>query len=503
MQRHISGLPRPAVLHRVGALGWVAGCVVLAAGCGSKSTPAPPPAATAPRYPGVELVVACADPGFARTLSGPIAGWTGRTGAKATVQAKPKEEGPTVDVLVIRPYELGELGARDALTPLPSAFTTDVTPLDYPSISAKYREMLGSWAGAAVALPLAGDGYVLAYRADKFQDEQAQRAFQAGRKRPLAPPATWEEALDVAAFFAGHQKAPSLPPVPADPDRLLTEFHQIAACYDREARSEFQKQAAGDALAFHVATGTWTPRLDAPAFAAAAEWLANARPYRMPTPTDPVAALSDGSAVLAVLTLAEVGRLPKDSGGAIDPRFRVAALPGTQAYFAPDGRRTTVGGGGNYVPYLGSRGWLAVVRKGSPNADAAWNLLAELASPAALLARVSDPAADAGPVRTDHATADRSQLWLRYGFDAARTKQLADAVAKSLRFTVTNPAIVLRTPDRVPRMAALEASVRKAATGQTPPADAMREAQAAWLTMDAAANAEELTRWRRQAVNLP
>ena len=91
--------------------------------------------------------------------------------------------------------------------------------------------------------------------------------------------------------------------------------------------------------------GTWTrepdskelqqrtgqPKVKSPAFLAAAKWLADTRPYRPVEASDnPVAALDTGSAVLAVLSLAEVARLPKDSAtGGVQARFKVANLPGT------------------------------------------------------------------------------------------------------------------------------------------------------------------------------
>jgi hypothetical protein len=282
-------------------------------------------------------------------------------------------------------------------------------------------------------------------------------------------------------------------------------FHQLAACYDRAARTDARQSGANPGLAFHFHPDTWKPRLGAPGFTAAADWLSRTRPLRPAEPSDdPIAALDRGSAVVAVLSLAEVGRLPRDEKtGEVAARFKLAPLPGTRTYFDNAGKRKSAEQRANYVPYLGSGGWVGVVFKRSPARDAAWDLLAELGSPTAAAARLSDPHLGAGPYRTEHLDESRDQVWLRYGFDAARTRELGGALRRYVRPEVSNPALVLRTPDRAALMASLEAEVRKAATGALAPAEAMKQAQAAWQKHDTARPREELVRWRRNAIGLP
>jgi multiple sugar transport system substrate-binding protein len=208
--------------------------------------------------------------------------------------------------------------------------------------------------------------------------------------------------------------------------------------------------------------------------------------------------------VVAVLSLAEVGRLPRDEKtGEVAARFKLAPLPGTRTYFDAAGQRKPAERQANYVPYLGSGGWVGVVFKRVPAQEAAWDLLAELASPTAAAARLSDPNLGAGPYRTEHLDESRDQVWLRYGFDAARMRELSAAMRRYVRPEVSNPALVLRTPDQAKLMALLEAEVRRAASGSLAPAEAMKEAQAAWQKLDAAHAHEELVRWRRNAIGLP
>lgn len=483
-------------------LGTVVGC----GGCGPTT---PPTATTGPRQPlaGVTLTVACADPAFARRLSDRAAGWAGKTGAIVRVEAKAPADAPGADVVVIRPAEIGAFAVRGELAPVPSEVRVAEHALQWGRIAVVYRSNLVGWAGEPLAVPLAGDGYALVYRADKFADEGRRKAFAAALSgRVLEPPATWEDLTDVAKFFAANG-TPSLPPLPADPQRLAAHFQQIAACYDRPAQSDvdlkkFGADAADPGTSFHVQTGTWQPRLTAPGFAAAAGWLAQTRPYRMPgTSDDPVAAL-DGPAVMAVLSLAEIARLPKE-GGVVAKRFKVAPLPGTRSYFDAAGKRHDAARQGNYVPFVGSGAWVAGVRKTSPHAAAAADLLADLAGPAGSLAAVGTAAAGVGPFRVEHVAPERRDVWLGYGFDADGTQALFAAVRQYLGSNVTNPAIVLRTPDQAAVMAILDAEVRKAANGESSPEAAMGRADAAWKALDAKRPADELIKWRRNAVGLP
>jgi ABC-type glycerol-3-phosphate transport system substrate-binding protein len=175
-------------------------------------------------------------------------------------------------------------------------------------------------------------------------------------------------------------------------------------------------------------------------------------------------------------------------------------LPGTRTYFDAAHKPVPAGPAGNFVPFLGFGGKVGVVFKRSPGAAAAWDLLAELASPAAGRAILSNPELGAGPYRIEHT---EPRIWLGYGFDADRNEELARATARYLGVTVSNPVLALRTPDQAELMAALEAEVRKAAAGQATGAEAMKRAAEAWRKHDADKNAEELRRWRRNSVVLP
>jgi len=487
---------------------WIAGLLIgslivvvaFVIGC---PAPTPPPVPTVPgkAFEGVALTLACADPAFADALAQRGAGWAARTGATLSV----RPESAHADVAVIRPGALGAFAARGELDALPLSYRVAGHSLQWDRMLSVYRSGLTSWSAEPVALTLAADGYALVYRADKFADDRHRKGFaeKFGGRRQLSAPTTWEDVADIAGYFAEADKAPSLPPLPADPERLLTRYLQIVACYTHEARATGvpDPDPQQNSLYFRMPEG-WPHRLAAPAFQAALEWFARTHPFRPPatTPNDPVKALDSGTAVMAVLALAEMGRLPRD-GDAVSARFRVAPLPGTRGYFDAAGKLVPVATHANYIPYLGSGGWVGVVFKRSANGAAAWDLLAELAGRDATTAAVSSPTTGAGPLRGEHV--DSSAIWVRYRFDAVRTQALVDAMRHYVGMNVMNPVLTMRTPDRVTLMGLLEPQVRKAAMGQTPAPAAMQAAIAAWNDYEATTKERaQITRWRLNAVGL-
>ena len=491
--------PHCLVAVGLGLLGGLAGALV---GCGGSTAPPIVPNGTT-GYPGVALTVACDDPAFAREFGNRARAWSGRTGA--TVKVEPQSA--NADLLLLRPATLGGPASRNELAPLPTALRAGNNPLQWDRILDIYRRNLASWGEDYLGLPVAGDAFVLVYRADSFADPQHKAAFASKfAQRPLSSPATWEDLADVAAYFAEVQGKPSLPPLPVDPVRLATHFHQIAACYDRLAVADADRSnASGQGLSLHFQRDSWQHRLGTPGFLATFQWFADTKAFRPPEASDdPIAALDRGSAVVAVLSLAELARLPKDPAtGGVSAKFKVAPMPGTRTYFDAAGVRLPAGRQANYVPYLGSGGWIGAVAKSSANAAAAWDLLADVASVAGSSALMSEPAAGIGPFRNEHLDDARDAIWHGYQFDPERSRDLANAVRHYVSANVINPALPLRTPDQAARTTALEVEIRKAATGQLPPAVARANAAESWQKLDATQNPDERTRGRRNSVGLP
>jgi len=486
----------------------VAGLVLcVTAGC-----PARPAAPTAPPPAAVKLSVACSDPVYAARLGQLAKAWAGRTGVAVRVVPDPA----AADILVIPPGQLGATLTQPGFEclPLPPAFKEADHPLQRGRIAEVYRDTLSNWAGEVVGLPLVGDGAVLIYRADRLAAPAARADFAAKFGRPLQPPRTYEDILDVAAYFSTAEGRPSLPPLPGAPGELSTLFARVVACYDRPAagavnagRDAPTTPVPATALDLLADPLTGTPRFQGPGFLAAARWLAATVPFR-PAP-GPVPALPRGpavelGAVLDLMALRDLATLPLDPAtGGVAARFAVAPLPGTRSYFDAAGKPAAAADEGNFVPYLGARTLIGVVRKSCPEPQAAWDFLADAAAAPGSAATLSDPATGSGPLRREHVDEANEKLWLAYKFDAAQSRELSLALRRFLALNVANPATVTRLPDADARLAALDGILRRLGTGGLTPEAAMAEATAAWKASDAQVPPADLARLRRHAAGAP
>lgn len=480
-----------------------------AGGCGPSNTTVP--SEKAKPYAGATVRLSCPHREFAAVVAPLARAWAGRTGATVEVVADPMAPGDAIDVGVIPAAELGTWADRGELAVVPTSLRAAGNAYQRQDVLDVYRERLAGWGRQTLALPLSGGGDVIVYRADRLADVPTREKFAARFGRAPDRLATWEDFAEWAELLAALDGKPSLPPQPADPARLADLFFRVAACYDRPAlndnavsRRRAEPGFEAEMLSFQSRSDTGAPRLDAPGFVAAAGWLARLRATKcLPDgpPGDPVAALADGTASLAVLSLDELARLPRERG-MVPPRFGVAQLPGTRTYFDPAGGKPVPVTGANYIPYFAG-GLLGVVRTRCAHPEAAFDLLADLGGPTLSRELVSDPRLGVGPFRESHLSQERLVIWLGYGFDDVRSRALQAALQQNVRADVKNPAFGLRGPDHAALTEALAAELRRLASGEE--ADAARavgRANAAWEQLDAKVPPKTLLSWRRHAAGL-
>ena len=433
-----------------------------------------------------------------------VRAWEARTGATVTIKREPMNPTDATDVGIIPSGELGAWAEPGHLSAVPAKLRADAA-FQWTGLLPAYGERLVEWGGQTLAVPLTGDGYVIVYRADRFAEKTAADLFQARGKGALAAPSTWEEFADVAALFAEIDKKPSLPPLPTDPDRLFDLLSRVAASCDRPALSDFQLanrvEQDRNALAFQFTMTTGKSRLRNSGFLIAAEWLARLRAANaLPAAggaDDPTAALAEGRAVLALLSLDQLARLPRE-GGAVPARFALAGVPGTRNMF---GEKRTPEMPPNFVPYF-SGGRLGVVRTRCPHQEAAFDLLTDLGSPARGAELIATPGLGAGPTRVVHVDRERLLLWLGYGFDEERSKLLQDTMRHYTEQTVKNPTFGLRGPDRAALIKAADKPVRELGTGGVSASDRLKQVEDAWQELDAKVPEADRLRWRQRAAGL-
>ncbi|CAN5347111.1 hypothetical protein BH11PLA2_BH11PLA2_51610 [soil metagenome] len=466
-------------------------------GCPSNT---PPPTVTVVPKPfaGMTLKIGGMDTELTKALYNRAQGWATRNDAKIILVTE-----EAADVTFVTPAVVGIAAALDLSLSVPEELKTLEHPGQWIRILPVDRDRLSGWVGEPRAFPVSGEGAVLVLRTDLLSDPAvtAKHVAKFGKTLP-ALPGTWDDIAEIAETFAELNKA-ALPR-----ETVLSDFLRVAACNDRVALAEsdllktdsLQKSKAG-MLSFLHDAASGEPRLTTPGFVAAAAWTKRVQPGRTQATVETVTALSEGKIVMAVLTLAELARLPKEAGQ-VAKQFAVAPLPGSRSAF-DSATQTTVDfstrTGGNYVPYF-SAGTFGLVRKQCVNAAAAWDLLADLGGPARSLELLSETRLGCGPFRAEHLEQSREMIWQRYGFDAERTTALADALRRSIAVAIANPALTVRSTDASELMKLLEKSVTAAASGTLSPAAAMEQANDAWKQHDA--RIPQAKEWRRRSAGL-
>jgi len=459
--------------------------LLLVAGC----TRTDPVAEPKPRFEGVELRVASPAGTPATVLEQYGAPWARREGCSLKVTIYAADTGPAplpvgADVWVVRPCELPHWAAAGRLRPVPEELRSRES-YGWVNLLPLYRDKLGVWDRVGYGLPLLGEGPVCFYRTDLLGGADNRDAFAAATKGKLGPPATWEDFAAIAEFFHG-RKGPgpggaSLPPLPADDQELDREFYWVAAPCARRALSE--GEAGGgerEVFSFHYDLATGAPRVDTPGFVHALELLQRLQAFRPAgTDSEPPAAFARGEAVLCVADAFWVARFQKS---AVRGKFGVCRLPGSGTVYSYNGDETGTVTGGNFVPYLGAGGWLAVVPRDAPHPEVAWGLLEELSGPEISRQIVIEPAWGGGVCRRDQF---EPRDLLSFGLDQAQTKTLAESLRRTLAHVgVKNPVVRLRTPDEAPHRKAMTEEVRAALQKGGDAKKALERAAQRWRELD-------------------
>jgi multiple sugar transport system substrate-binding protein len=103
------------------------------------------------------------------------------------------------DVLVFPPYFLGDFVALKFLREL-DQYKSLLDP-ELADYLPAYRDPVIKRNGKTYALMYDGDMLQVAYRTDLFDDPKERQDFKAKHGYELAPPKTWDQYMDIAAFF--------------------------------------------------------------------------------------------------------------------------------------------------------------------------------------------------------------------------------------------------------------------------------------------------------------
>lgn len=138
------------------------------------------------------------------------------------------------DVVTFYPSYIGDFAGNGYLMPLDEMMAREPAAVWDPNMDdvlVPFRELYNKWGGQTYALTIDGDVLVLMYRADLFNNEDEKAAFMEQYGRELRPPETWDEWLEVAAFFTRPAGATLAGEVLAQPFYGTAEFGRRGFSY--------------------------------------------------------------------------------------------------------------------------------------------------------------------------------------------------------------------------------------------------------------------------------
>jgi len=403
------------------------------------------------------LKVACPTGPLSRLVDSYAKVWGLQTGAEVEIAPfEPSEGGPrefVADLCLIVPHRLAYWAASGKLQPLAAVDFSPDSPNNWLDLLPLYRNKLLLWDRQVYALPVIGDASLCYFREELFRDAGHQSSFQAKYGRVLSTPRTWEEFAEVAEFFNGKlrpgqaQSAPALPPLSERDDDLDREYFAVAASLARRAvREDDRNQPSDEELfSFHYDLKTGQNRMACPGFVEALRIMQRLQMCRSSTRVaNPPEEFAKGRAVLCIAGAEWVGRFQEDDSP-VRGRFGICRIPGSRRVYEYETGKPQDLAEPNFVPYLGTGGWLGVVPQGAKNPEGAFSFLAELAGSKISGEIFLNALSGCGCTRREHfGLLTRANA---FELGAAKTNTLAEILRRSLSPPPINPVVRLRTPD--------------------------------------------------------
>lgn len=351
------------------------------------------------------------------------------------------------DQLVDKIVKKGD-STEGSLAPIPEDLIRARGSLSYEDIIPWIRDRIISWNRIPVALPLTGEGYILAYRKDIVADLRTKNPGL-----PDGPPSSWTDFQKLAEALAkgSPKKVFGFSPLgksSKDIERLFLMIHASIASrgISLDEKTDGLPESVMFGYLYDLKSGAFQPGSEASAEAARI-W-ATLMPFCDKGAKDPVDCFLSGETALGIFPLSVLARAanrPELVG-----KIGIGQIPGSLVYADSSGKlvKSTRP---NYRPMLGSGGVLMGVRAASARVESAWKLAAALASPPG--DHLALGSHTAGATRNDQVLRIR---WDRFNLDTKTTASLREILrGQLLASSVKNPAPYPRRPDGAERTAVL------------------------------------------------
>ncbi|WP_235963684.1 ABC transporter substrate-binding protein [Tautonia rosea] len=467
--------------------------MIVSAGCGNRG--GPEPGDLVEPFAGVSLRVAVlGEPALVGMLDDRRGEWERSRGGSVTIEAAPDlPAADGADVLVFPGDQLGALIDADRLRVLPDSL---VTPPDrsadpdapapvevgigeqlaFAQVFDVYREEVSKYGDDRVALPLGGSALVLVYRVKAFQGEDlAAEAEAAGVS--LDPPTTWEQLDALARFLHGRDGNGDGQPdagialafAPDEVERLGVETFFARSAALGLHRDYFSLLFDPDSMAARLTDPPFVEALDALVA------LQEAGPDGVAS-FDAEAARSAFRSGSVALLIDRAERYASWLDEGDEAELGIARLPGSDRMFEAIRGAYDPADPPNRPGYLpGGGGWLVGVSSATAQADPAEDFARYLIEPDTASRLRVDLRVPMLPVRSPLVGQGPP---LGRDLPGLSRRDWSDAVSRT--FLADRVLVGLRIPGASGYLDDLAQAIASAATGDSPPAEALQSAADAW-----------------------
>jgi multiple sugar transport system substrate-binding protein len=470
-------MKRREFLERMAAMG------VGAMASGSGLTLLDPEAAfasTARPHAGQTLTVITQDgPPIASAVTAAAAPFEKLTGAKVKLITAPFSAlytktlaefvsgGGTYDVILNPSSWLGDY----------ARYVVDLTSMIHKDASLKWNDVIyqrnGQWAGRQIAMPIDGDNQLMYWRRDILADKSLRKAFQKQFRKPLAPPVTWDDFMNIARFFSGGKHG----------------VYGVAEAYRHGGQSFWYYMSncvawcsvPGQKGGLFFDPKDLKPLINDPGHVAGLKNYVEAVKHGPPgminwDSNEVRQQFKNGAAVLAIDwdDTPIIGELEK--GTKVKGKIGTGLLPGTRRVWNYRTGKWQNMAKVNRPAWLAFGGWCGTIPKTASDVALSYKFLSFLTSPAFSLKMVTGANTGMNPFRHSHFS--KVAAWKKAGYPESDLGSYLAAMKKS--DLDPNAVQDLRMPGAAQFQDATEVGAGKAVSGQSSPKAALDGIAGAW-----------------------
>jgi multiple sugar transport system substrate-binding protein len=356
-------------------------------------------------------------------------------------------------------------------------YVVDLTDMIRKDASLKWNDVIyqrnGQWSGRQIAMPVDGDNQLMYYRRDIMADKSLGAAYKKEFGKPLAPPTTWTDFMNIARFFGDGKHG----------------IHGVAEAYRHGGQAFWYFMSncvawctiPGEKGGLFFDPSNLKPLINDPGHVQGLKNYAEAVKYGPPgminwDSNEVRQQFKSGATVLGIDwdDTPIIGELEK--GTKVHDKIGTALLPGTKRVWNYKTGKWQNMASLNRPAWLAFGGWCGTIPKSTHNVPLAYKYLSFIASPAFSLKMVTGANTGMNPYRFSHFS-DVS-AWTKAGYPQPDLNLYLAAMKKS----DLDPHAVqdLRMPGAASFQDAVEVGTGKAVSGQSDPKAALDGIAQAW-----------------------